>query len=56
MTLALPNDLALTPFKPSRWTLLIGPHAMAPVILNSLIRLISSPGDDGSLTVLDCGR
>ncbi|OGO24872.1 MAG: hypothetical protein A2Y54_04910 [Chloroflexi bacterium RBG_16_51_16] len=58
MTLDLEkNDLSLTPFRPSRWTLLIGPHAMAPLILNSLIRLISSnPAGDGSLTVLDCGR
>jgi hypothetical protein len=58
MTLDLvKNDLSLTPFRPSRWTLLIGPHAMAPLILNSLIQLISSnPAGDGSLSVLDCGR
>ena len=56
MLAPLPRDLALTPFKPSRWTLLVGPHALTPAILGSLIQLISAPASGGALTVLDCGR
>ncbi len=44
-------------FHPARWTLLIGPHALAATILDSLVRLIpASPHGLGTLTVLDCGR